>query len=56
MRQLAEPPAESRPLIEALRASETVAWSGAAPDQVKLGDVHVLVPDARPPSRPASVV
>ena len=53
---VAEPPTASRLLIDALRANARAALSGVAPAQVKLGDVQVLVPDARPPRRPASVV
>ena len=56
MRELADPPTARRPPTAALRASDTAAWSGAADGHVKLGDVHVLVPEARPPTRPASVV
>ena len=56
MRELAEPPTASRLPTAALRASESVAWPGVVLGHVKLGDVQVLVPVARPPSRPASVV
>ncbi len=55
-RALALPPTLRSPPIAALRANERVACTGEAFVQVKLGDVQVLVPAARPPSRPPSDV
>ena len=46
----------SRPPTAALRANESVAWSGVGFVQVNLGDFQVLVPVASPPSSPPSVV
>ena len=53
-RTVVVPPTASRLPIAALRENVMTASSGVATVHVKPGDVHVLVPDARPPSSPES--